>query len=207
MKKREKKTPCYYSFFNKIKILRSNLFWKVVDISSCRIKKIAQIYEKVVITEYNREIEKFSIYKSKKILHIGCGSYPVTAFILANNNIKKIVGIDKSKFSIKSAKKIISHKGLDKQIIVKCGDGSSFPLKGFDTIIISSCSIPKWQILENIFNNAPSNCKIIAREQPGPSRVVTECIKEYRDKINFVNKIDNKAFPTSKWESYCVIKK
>ncbi len=207
MKKGEEKSPCSYSLFDKIKILRSNLFWKFVDIFSCKLKKIAEIYERVVVTEYNREIEKFGISKSKRVLHIGCGSYPITAFVLANNNIEKIVGIDKSKFSIKSAKNIISNRGLSNQVMLKYGDGVNFPLKDFDTIIISSCSIPKWKILENIFNNAPSNCKIIAREQPGPSKVVSECIKVYSDKINFINKIDNRAFPTSKWESYCIIKK
>jgi len=207
MNKGEKKPPYSYSLFDMIKIWQSNLFWKVVDILAYKLTKVAKIYDKLIIKEYIREMEIFEISKSKKILHIGCGSYPITSFTLSNMNSGKIVGIDKSNNAIKRATRFISDKNLDECISIKYGDGSNFPLGGFDTIIVSSCSIPKYRILEHLFDNAPSNCKIIVREQPGLGNLVSEYIKLYDDKIDVVKKIDNNAFPTFKWDSYCVVKK
>lgn len=207
MNKGEKKPSYSYSLFDKIKIWQSNLFWKVVDILSCKLTKVATIYDKLIIKEYIQEIERFEISKSKKILHVGCGSYPITLFTLSNMNSGEIVGIDKSNNAIKRATRFISDKNLDECISIKYGDGSNFPLEGFDTIIVSSCSIPKYRILEHLFDNAPSNCKIIVREQPGLGNLVSEYIKSYDDKIDVIKKIDNNAFPTFKWDSYCVVKK
>jgi len=207
MNKKGGKTIYSYSLFDKTKIFNSNLFWKIVDILSCKIRKIAKIYDKLIITEYMREMEIFEISESKKILHIGCGAYPITTFALSTVNDRKIVGIDKNHAAIKRATKVISDKNLDECVSVKYGDGSNFPLEGFDTIIVSSCSIPKYKILEHLFDNAPSKCKIIVREQPGPGKLVSGYIDLYHDKVNVIKKIDNNAFPTSKWDSYCIIKK
>ncbi len=202
----EKKLPYSYSFYDKIKIWQSNLFWRVVDILSFKLTKVAKIYDNV-IKEYEREIEIFEISESKKILHIGCGSYPITAYTLSNMSKGEIVCIDKSNKAIKRSVRYISDKNLNERISIKHGDGASFPLEGFDTIIISSCSIPKFRILEHLFNNAPPNCKIVVREQPGPGNFVSEYIELCSDKVDVVKKVDNKAFPTAKWDSYCLLKK
>ncbi len=207
MNKGEKKPYYSYSLFNKIRIWRSNLFWKVVDILSCKLTKVAKIYDKLIIKEYIREMEIFEISKSKKILHIGCGSYPITSFTLSNMNSGEIVGIDKSNNAIKRATRFISDKNIDEHISIKYGDGSNFPLDDFDTIIVSSCSIQKHAILEHLFENAPKNCKIIVREQSGLAHLVSDYIELYRDNISFEKKIEHNAFQTAKWESYCLIKK
>ena len=130
MNKGEKKPSYSYSLFDTIKIWRSNLFWKVVDILSCKLTKVATIYDKLIIKEYIQEIERFEISKSKKILHVGCGSYPITLFTLSNMNSGEIVGIDKSNNAIKRATRFISDKNLDECISIKYGDGSNFPLEG-----------------------------------------------------------------------------
>jgi len=204
---REEKSVYYYSFYDKAKIKYSNLFWKIVDILSCKSKTVANINDKFVAKEYANEIEVFDICKSKKILHIGCGSYPITSMTLSSIDGSKIVGIDISQEAVDRAKKLVSKRKLDDRIKIDYGDGSSYPLDGFDAIIVSSCSIPKYKILEHLFENAPSKCKIIVREQYGPNSLVSDYIKLYKDKIGVLNKIDNNAFPTSKWESFCLVKK
>jgi hypothetical protein len=60
----------------------SNYFWIVVDILSYQNEKIADIYERSIGEEYKNECKTFHISKGKKILHVGCGSYPLTEMTL-----------------------------------------------------------------------------------------------------------------------------
>jgi len=207
MDKGKDKNVYSYTLPDKVKIKYINFCWRIFDLLSYKIKKIARIYDKLISSEYIRENKMFDINKSKSILHIGCGSYPLTAMTLSKLNGGKIVGIDKSYSAIKRADKVISDKNLKDQVSVKLGNGSNFPLDDFDTIIVSSCSIPKNMILEHLFENAPKDCKIIVREQHGPAHLVSDYIELYRDNISVEKKIENNAFQTAKWKSYCLVKK
>lgn len=142
----------------------SNIFWKVVDSLACKSSFISNKYEKIIGREYEIEYKQFKIPKYQKVLHIGCGAYPLTEITLSDLPGKKIVGIDKNPKAVVCANKLILKKGLESKIDIIHGNGIDFPIKGFDFIIISSCSHPKEKILENIFKNADKNCKIVFRE-------------------------------------------
>jgi SAM-dependent methyltransferase len=194
--------PIYkYSLKDKFRITKSNIFWYMIDFIACRIKRFAKFYENIISKEYEKEGKMFNLSKSKNILHIGCGSYPVTAITLAKLNGGKVVAIDRNPRAIKLAAKIINKKKLQNSIVINKGDGRSYPVDKFDTIIISSCSIPKIEILNNIFKTAKLNCKIIVREQPGASKAVVDCINIHEN-IELVKRIGNNPFPTSNWESF-----
>jgi len=194
-----------YSFKDKFRITKSNIFWKTIDYIACKIKSFAKLYENTITKEYERESKLFNISKSKNILHIGCGSYPVTAITLAKINGCKVVAIDNDPRAIKLANKVITRKKMEDRIAINIGDGRTYPIKQFDTIIISSCSVPKIEILNNIFRTAKINCKIIVREIYGPSEAVVDCINNHEN-IKILRRIGNHPFPTSKWESFYLIK-
>lgn len=194
-----------YSLIDKFNITRFNFFWKTVDYIACKIKRFAELYENNISKEYEREGRLFRISESKNILHIGCGSYPVTAITLAKYNGSQVVGIDTDPRAIKLATKVISKKNLQDKVHINLGDGRNYPLDKFDTIIVSSCSIPKIEILKYIFKKAKLNCKIIVRETYGISKAVVDCINLHEN-IEIKNRIDNHPFPTSKWESFYLVK-
>lgn len=206
-KSRGKKHHIYeYSIYDKINIKKSNIFWKIVDFLASRIGKIGKLYEKSISKEYIRESKLFDISKSRNILHIGCGSYPISAITLSKNNGCKIVGIDRNLRAVKQAVEIVKKMNLQNKIEIRHGDGSNYPIGEFDTIIISSCSVPKKNILENVFENARRNSKIIVREIYGANRLVYDLIDVYDD-IVLVKKIENNPFPTAHWESFYIVKK
>jgi len=187
-------------------IKRSVLFWKYVDYIACKMDKIAKAYEKTVGREYKKEIENFNLKEDKKILHIGCGAYPISALILASLDNIKIVTIDSSHRSIKLANKIIQKKNLEDKIKAEYGDATKYPLDGFDTIIISGCSIPKIQVFSHIIKNAKSNSKIIIRDTFLDIESIISNIAPNQD-IIIAKKIKNHAFSNSNWTSYCLLKK
>ena len=96
----------------------------------------------------------FNLKNAENILHIGCGAFPISAMILHEVNGGKIVGIDSNSKFVNLARKVINNKNLSDRIEIKHGNGMSFPLNDFDTIIISSCSNPKIKILEHVFKTA-----------------------------------------------------
>jgi len=187
-------------------IKRSILFWKYVDYIACKLDKIAKAYENTVGKEYKKEIESFNLKDDKKILHIGCGAYPITAMILASLDNVKIVTIDNNNRSLKYANKVIKKNNLDDKIKVEYGNALKYPLNGFDTIIISGCSVPKIQVLNHIIKNAKSNSKIIVRDTFLDIESIINKITSNQE-VTIAKKIKNHAFSNSNWTSYCLIKK
>ena len=149
-----------------IDIIRAltNLFWQVVDTLSYRSVKIAKLYSQSIGKEYLSEYRLLGVQKDKKILHIGCGPYPLTEISLAEQFGAQVVGIDKNQNILKMARDVVIERALDTQITIKHGNGISYPMKDFDVIIISSCASPKKEILENIFHQAKKDCIVIVRE-------------------------------------------
>jgi precorrin-6B methylase 2 len=195
-----------YTFSELILIMRTNLFWKWVDFFSYKMKKFAKLYEKLISKEYEREGKIFDIEESESILHIGCGSYPITAITLSRLNGGKIVAVDRNVKSVERAKKIILEKNLDDRIHIEVGDGLNYPVKKFDTIIVSGCSFPKHKILQHLIENTSSDSKIIIREQYKLSDYIKSCIKCY-DNVEIVNEINNYPIKATKWQSFFILKK
>jgi 2-polyprenyl-3-methyl-5-hydroxy-6-metoxy-1,4-benzoquinol methylase len=187
--KKNGKTNKLVSYSDK---LFSNYFWRITDTIANKNWKIAEIYEKAIGEKYKIEYEKFGILKSEKILHIGCGYYPLTEIILANSSIKKIVGIDKNIGAVKSAREVINKKNLNGRISIKHGNGIDFRVDGFNVIIISSCSVPKEDILKNIFNNSSKNCLIVVREINTAINEIFNNI-ENSDDIEFIDRLKFKS--------------
>ena len=153
-----------YSLKELYKIKKANIYWKIFDLLACKLPKLAKIYNKTIGKAYRVEREKFSLQDSKNILHIGCGSYPITAMVLAEMDDVNIVTIDNKDNSIKQANEIIKKYDLNDRITAKKGDGTKYPLDKFDTIIVSGCSFPKIQVLEHVFKNAKPDSRIIVRD-------------------------------------------
>ncbi|UCB58366.1 MAG: methyltransferase domain-containing protein [Thermoplasmatales archaeon] len=196
-----------YTLRDKFNIKKSNFFWKWVDILSFKLDKIEKIYIDHVSKEYIREFNMFDINDAKNILHIGCGSYPITAITLYRFNGGNIIGIDRSKKAVERAKNLIAEKQFNDRVKIMVGDGSEYSPEGFDTIIVSGCSIPKLKVLENLINKAEPKSRIIVRESCNISNVVSKYLGEQKDKVkidkHMINKINNK----NSWESFLLIKK
>ena len=163
-------------------------FWKFLDIFACKNIKIANLYEKAIGKQYIKEYDQFGLLKYNKILHIGCGAYPLTEITLANSSNIKVVGIDKNPDAVVLAKEIIRRKKLEKKVTIIDGDGINYSADGFDVVIISSCSTPKEKVLENIFKKANRNSIIIVRTVNSALNNILEHINENKD-IKYVKQL------------------
>ena len=194
------------SFLREFNSKRIYLFWHYVDRIAYKIGKIGKIYENLIGNTYREEREQFDLYDSKNILHIGCGSYPITAMILSEMDDVKIVTIDNNSKSIERAKKIIKERSLENKIQAKYGNGTNFPFDGFDTIIVSGCSLPKIEVFNHVINNSKPKTRIIIRDSYLDGESIVR-ITNSHDKIDIVKKMENCPMPTSKWTSFYMVKK
>jgi len=175
-----------------------------VDISSYKMDKLAGLYEISIGKEYKKEKKLFNISKDDNILHIGCGTYPITAITLAKNNGAKITGIDSDPKTVKLASDLINKKELQDKIKIEQGNGMDYPVENFDTIIVSGCASPKIEILEHVFGRAKPHTKIIVREMNLAAKPLAKFIASY-DGIDIINEMKNQPFSLMEsfgWHSF-----
>ena len=158
----------------------TNFFWEIVDLLSYKHERFAAVYERFIGEEYKNEYRASGIKKTDKVLHIGCGAYPLSEIALASIFGAHIVGIDKNPKAVKLASEVVKHKKLEKQISIQHGNGVDFAVDGFDVIIVSGCSLPKVKILDNVFKMAKKKSMIIVREIEFATREVYDCVNAYQ---------------------------
>lgn len=195
-------------FLIKSVMILTNFFWKFIDTVAHKNRKIAEEYEKVIGLHYKKEYEEFGIFKYNKVLHIGCGAYPLTEITLTSSSGIKVVGIDKNLQAVMSAKEIIRKKNLEKNVTIEHGNGINYPAGGYDVIIVSSCSTPKEKVLDNIFKLANKNSLIVVREINSAIDNIIDYINSSND-VRLIKKLHFSAFfilPVF-WYALCLIKK
>ena len=190
--------------------LTTNYFWHYLDNLSYKSNFLAELYEKKLIgNEYYQESKLFNLNKNDKILHIGCGAYPLTEITLASNDVNRVIGIDKNKKVVKRARKIITKKNLKDKICIKHGNGVDFPVNDFSVIIISSCSNPKIKILDNIIKNVKPKTKIVVREIQLEAKEIIDYVKNHKE-IRLIKSVVNNPLPFISpfgWYSFLLVKK
>lgn len=189
----------------------SNLLWRAIDLLAETFPVIAQhYYQKIIGTEYQKEYAQFNITTNDCILHIGCGTFPLTEMILSSTcKPQKIIGIDNRKQATTIAQKFITTYQNKSNIIIKHGDGKTFDLTGFTTIIISSCASPKTEILAHILNQAMPQTKIILREVESSAPTILHYVHAQKE-LSIQDTLSHHPFPFVQpfgWISYLLIKK
>jgi precorrin-6B methylase 2 len=187
----------------------ANCFWEVADTWSYKNDAITRIYNKTIGKEYQKEYEDCGISSHSNILHIGCGSYPLTEIVLANCTKGQIVGIDKNNKAVQRGQQVIKKNNLDKRIILKHGDGLDFPVEEFDMVIVSSCSQPKEKILQHLFQKVRPKGTIIVREVDIATKDILNYIAAHPD-IELKQQIRHNPFPFFEpigWTTFCLTKK
>ncbi len=195
-----------YEYLRDVSRKVANAFWALLDYLSCKMTKLATTYEKIIGEKYEKESKTFDITNSHHVLHIGCGSYPVTALTLAKMNGSEIVGIDNNQKIIRQANEMVRKRQLEDRVTIIYGDGRSYPVDRFDTIIISGCSSPKMQILGHVLSTAKSQSKIIVRDLDMNTKTIRECINNHQD-VRLVNTLGNYPVTRLGWQSFYLVKK
>ena len=126
--------------------------------------------------------------------------------ILAEMDDVKIVTIDKNKRSLKRADKVICRRNLENKIRTDYGNGTNYPLNGFDTIIVSGCSVPKIKVLTYVLKNAqPKTCIIVRASYIDIESLIYSL--NLQDGVSIVEKMESRPISGSMWTAFYLVKK
>jgi protein-L-isoaspartate O-methyltransferase len=187
-----------------------NFYWFIFDMFAYKFNRIGDMYyNKFIGTAYRREYADINISKYQKVLHIGCGVFPLTEMTIVSSTGAQVVGIDRNSKVLPAARDIIQRKQMEGKIQVVYGNGINYPVDGFDVIIISSCATPILQILDHVIHNAKGNAMIIIREVETAVRPLIKYL-DAQNNIKIMKKIGHYGFPFPGllgWQAFYILKK
>ena len=193
--------PMYHPFFN----IASNTFWKTIDLIAQYHSSFARkYYTRYIGNEYIKEYLQFQIKESDTVLHIGCGTFPLTEIMLAKTCQSQIIGIDNRSPAITQAQRYLQKHNLTETIHIIAGDGTCFNYSDYTIIIISSCASPKTAIIDSILTTATPDTRIILRELDINAKAILSYIQQIK-KIAVLDHMTHHPFPFIKpfgWNSY-----
>lgn len=99
----------------------------------------------------------------ERVLFIGSGPLPISAFYFHRITGKPIDCLDRDEEAVKISRQVIERLGLSDSIRVFNGMGEDFHLGDYDLILIALLAKPKRRILRNIRKKAAPGCRILCR--------------------------------------------
>lgn len=105
------------------------------------------------------------LQEGDKVIILGGGSLPLTAltYVKAYNACCTCIDIDRQ--AVKTSKELVKHLKLEKKIDIHYGDAFTYPLQGYDLILVI-CLLPKKRALKYVFEEN-KRAKVIYRSAIG----------------------------------------
>jgi GNAT superfamily N-acetyltransferase len=99
----------------------------------------------------------------ERVLFIGSGPLPISAFYFHSITGKPIDCLDRDPEAVKTSRQVIDKLGLSDSIRVFNGVGEDFKLADYGLILVALLAKPKRRILRNIRKKAAPDCRILCR--------------------------------------------
>jgi len=148
----------------------TNSFKRFMDRLFVTVEKIGskfQIFSEQYLNMYQEIVEKeirmSPVKKKDRILIIGSGSLPTTAVLFALKTKASIVAIDKDPQAVDAATNYVKQFSLGNRLIIEHADGFSYPLSGFDVIVVLYGVTQQAEMIEHLAIHMHSDTRVIVR--------------------------------------------
>jgi len=133
------------------------------EIFSNYVPFFSKLYIKFHESSVKKEIEMSNLSSSDRILHIGCGAIPYTSLVLSREINSKIVGIDCNPHVVDIANDYLKRYNLSNMIKIEMGDGKTYDVSGFDSIILSYGVDGQDLVLRHVIDSMKNGARLILR--------------------------------------------
>lgn len=164
----------------------SSYYYNFLELLAVKIKFFQNLLMKWRTTVFLNEIKMANITKNDKVLLIGCGIFPSESMLIAERTGAKVVGIDNSVNIVKIASKYVKKKGLSNLVKIEYGDGTKYPVNGFDVIFVAINVWPIDSVLKHISKNMKPDVKIMCKSSKNDITRVIET-----EKFDIISKLEN----------------
>jgi len=111
----------------------------------------------------NRELSLLDGDPPRKILFVGSGPLPISAFHIQRATERPVDCLDRNPAAVEISRQVIEKLGLTDSVRVFNGLGESFNISDYDLILIALLAKPKRRILRNLRKKAAPGCRILCR--------------------------------------------
>ncbi len=104
------------------------------------------------------------ITSEDRVLNIGCGGIPYTAFQIVKQTGAKVWAVDNDPKAAEAADFCVSNMNMQDQIIIDCLDGAGKIPYPFDVAIVALQAEPKKDILYSLMNQGKAKGRLVFRK-------------------------------------------
>ncbi len=135
----------------------------------------ARLYSRLFYREMvSREIALSEITPGMRVLHVGCGPFPMTAMMLARFGAR-VTAADIDPNALALARRVLERNGLSSGIRLVSGCGSILDFSGYQAVWISLHVQPMQQVIMRALDNTPPEAAVVFR---GPAGILTHFYDE-----------------------------
>ena len=113
-----------------------------------------------------REVEAAGLEPGGRIIHVGCGSLPITAIYLGEKGFR-VLAVDRDPAAVSRARDVICREGLEDRVDVQKANGESADCSGFDAIWISFHVEPRDKVLDSCLASLKEGGRVVLRTPSG----------------------------------------
>lgn len=140
---------------------------KLIERLGSRVHFLGSLWEKTHERLVTAEIKGASLTEKDRILHIGCGSIPYTATIVARKVGARITAVDNDSMVVRNASHYLLNRGFGDLVKIEEGNGLDYPVSDFDVIIVALGVMPRDLILGQLYLQSKNGTRIICRSPAG----------------------------------------
>lgn len=136
---------------------------KTFEVLSCTYPWIGNMYFRLFYADLvKNEIQLAQIEPGMKIMHVGCGPFPMTSICLARSGCS-VTGVDLCPESIRRAEKAVAEHKLTDRITFFTGCGSELDYSGYDAVWFSLHVNPIHKAIQKALGSLDYGAKIVFR--------------------------------------------
>ena len=140
---------------------------KLIERLGSRVYFLGSLWEKTHERLVTAEIKGASLTEKDRILHIGCGSIPYTATIVARKVGASITAVDNDSMVVRNASNYLLNREFGDMVKIEEGDALDYPVSDFDVIIVSLGVMPRDLVLRQLQLQLKNGTRIICRSPAG----------------------------------------
>ncbi|MDF0589766.1 nicotianamine synthase family protein [Candidatus Methanocrinis natronophilus] len=136
---------------------------KTIEDMGSRWPRLALIYSEWLYGDVvDKELALADLRVGSSILHVGCGSLPFTALLLAKKGFI-VTAVDNDPVAVDAAQRFVDYYETDADITIQIAEGASLDASSYDAVWVSLNVAPKEMVLFSLLDSMRSGAKLIYR--------------------------------------------
>jgi len=143
--------------------MTGRLIGKIENLIAHSLPALGMLYgKKFYDSLVRKELDLARLKPGGSILHVGCGSLPLTALMLARHGFS-VTAVDRDRRAVAAATEFVRSQRREACIHVQQADGETIDASPYDAVWVSLHVFPRRRVLRNLLENMRPEAKLVYR--------------------------------------------